>query len=138
MATRVNGDPTFGPLLTLGLARGGTVKPGTWTKVETGQQGSAGLFQLTLATNQSDPDDPDSKQFAMGDSGTPTVSSVSPLSNGRTAFTYTFSAARAAGGTVTGSGTGIISPSYISPFEVHRADPDEPQSVFGVPAKVVW
>lgn len=114
------------------------MQPGSSTKVGTGQQVSAGLFQLTLSTNQSNPDDPNSKQFAMGDSGSLTVSSLSPLSNGRTAFTYTFSLARAAGGTITGSGTGIISPSYISPFEVHRAHPDEPQSVFGVPAKVVW
>ncbi len=103
-------DQTIGALLTIGLARGETVQPGTWTKVGTGQQVSAGLFQLTLSTNQTNPDDLNSKQVAMGDSGTLTVSKVSTLSNGRTAFTYTFSVARAAGGTVTGSGTGIITP----------------------------
>ncbi len=103
-------DQTIGALLTIGLTPGSTVKPGTWTKVATGQQVSVGLFQLTLATDQSDPDDVDSKQNAMGDTGTLTISKVSPLSNGRTAFNYTFSVSRTAGGTVTGSGTGIIIP----------------------------
>ena len=105
-----NTDQTIGALITMGLAQGAPVTTGTWTKVSTGEQITPGKFQLTLSTNQANPDDMDSRQFPMGDSGSLTVTSVSPLSNGRTAFNYTFTVQRAAGGTVTGSGTGIITP----------------------------
>lgn len=101
-------EQTIGVLLTIMVNPGEAVTaPSTYTVVQTGQALVPGNFVFTLSTNQNDPDDPDSRQFKVGETGTLTITSITSLPDNKKRVSFTFEATNGAGGTVTGSGVQI-------------------------------
>jgi hypothetical protein len=100
-------DQTIGALVTIVLTPGQVVVPATYSKFVQGQAPSPGQFQFTLSTNQSNPDDPESRQYAVGTTGSLTITSVTSLSGNRKRARYTFTISNGIGGTCTGSGTQV-------------------------------
>ncbi len=98
-------DQTIGVLVTAVYTPGQPIVAGqTFTHHVSGVFGP-GQYQLTMATNQGNPDAEGSQQWAIGTLGSMTIDSVTTLNDGHQFIHYTFTASNGNGGTVTGSGT---------------------------------
>ena len=101
-------EQTIGVLVSIIVTPGQPVTaPSTYTVGATGQPPVPGNFFITLSTNQTDPDDPDSTQHKAGEFGTLTINSITNLPDNKKRVSYTFETSNGAGGTVTGSGVQI-------------------------------
>jgi hypothetical protein len=100
-------ESTIGALVTIVLTPGQVVVPATYSKIVPGQAPAPGQFQFTLDTNQANPDDPESRQFAVGTTGSLEITSVTSLSGNRKRAKYRFTISNGIGGTCTGSGTQV-------------------------------
>jgi hypothetical protein len=80
----------------------------TFTRTVQGQATSAGQFFLQLASNLQNPDAPNTQFSVPGTTGNLKIDSASQLNNGFTRIRFTFSIANGSGGTITGSGVGVI------------------------------
>ncbi|QYK52928.1 MAG: hypothetical protein KF824_11785 [Fimbriimonadaceae bacterium] len=101
-------DETVGVLLTIMVSSGQPlIFPSSYSLGQIGQPLVSGDFQLTLATNQQNPDDPNSEQFKVGSTGTLNIVNVVNLGSGRKRVQYNFEVSNGQGGTITGSGVQV-------------------------------
>ena len=94
-----------GVLLSINVQPGAVLSRGqTFSKVPSGSFPVPGQWNLLLSTNLNNPDDPNSSQRNPVGTGTLTIDSLNPLSDGRVVTGYSFSIDNGGGGTIRGSG----------------------------------
>jgi hypothetical protein len=100
-------DATIGALVTVLVPAGSLIRTGdTFTKFPPGSNGTTVAFQLTLSTNQSDPDNVDARQWAPDGTGTLKFDAVNQALDGTWVLQYSFTITNAGGATIIGSGVG--------------------------------
>ncbi|MBS1703165.1 MAG: hypothetical protein JST12_15995 [Armatimonadetes bacterium] len=111
MSYDIGTEQTIGVLVTAQLTPGQQLVAGqTFTHYHSGDPIVPGIFTLTMSTNLTNPEDPNSSQYAIGTDGTMTIDSVRTLGDSTKYIHFTFTATNGIGGTVTGTGTAKIIP----------------------------